>query len=344
MRVLIVKISSMGDLIHALPAVTDAAKAIPGIQFDWVVEKGFSEIPLWHPNVNQVITSSHRIWKKKLWQSVTHNEFIQFVKKLRFKKYDLVIDAQSSVKSAIVTLLARGVRAGMDHASVREWGAHWVYQKKGHVPKKQHAIERLRQLFAQALGYPYSPSLPDAGLRAEQFLMPSLQLATPYLVFIHHTSWPSKCWPENHWRALIQIANSAGYTVLFPWGSDAEKQRAESLVEQQTGAQVLPALSLTEMAGVFAKASGVIGCDTGLGHLAAALAIPTLILYGPTDPELIGVSGERQLALQSTFECTLCYKRKCHFKAPVSEKEKPVCLSQISPEAVWQQFLPLTFR
>lgn len=337
MRVLIVKISSMGDLIHALPALSDAAKAIPGIQFDWVVEKGFSEVPLWHPNVNQVITSSHRAWKRNLWQGGTCKEFLQFVKKLRSKRYDLVIDAQSSIKSSVVTALARGPACGMDRSSVREWGAHLVYRKKIAVPRKQHAMLRLRQLFAGALGYALPNDPPDFAL--DRSTLPKITFPLPkrYVVFIHHASWASKCWPETHWHQLIEIAAADGYAVLLPWGNAAEEERAKRLASNHDNAMVLPRMSISELANILWDANGVVCCDTGLGHLSAALSIPTLTLYGSTDPSLLAIEGNHHIQMQSSFHCVMCYQRACSIAGP--EENKPICLAKILPKSVWNSLL-----
>lgn len=337
MRVLIVKISSMGDLIHALPALSDAVRVFPEIRFDWAVEKGFSAVPLWHSHVDRVITSSHRIWKRNLWQTNTRKEITTFLRDLRSQKYDLIIDAQSSIKSAVVTSLAKGPRCGMDKDSVREWGAHLVYQKKIHVPRQQHAMLRLRQLFAGAFGYDCPTDAPNFGLDSERLPQLSFDLPKRYLIFVHHASWASKCWPEMHWHSLIKLAEQAGYTVLLPWGSANEKNRAERLAFNHENAMVLPTMTLSELARLFLTADGAVCCDTGLGHLSNALAIPTVTLYGPTDPYLLGITGKNQIHLQSTNNCVLCYKRKCSLQE--IEEKKPVCLTEIRPETVWERLI-----
>ncbi len=163
MRVLIVKLTSMGDLIQALPALTDAANAIPEIEFDWVVDEAFAELPLLHPNVKNVIKSAHRRWRKSKWHTLKSGELWRFFKELRLNRYDLVIDAQNNLKSACVTRLARGTRCGMDKASVRERGAHLAYQKTFAIPgnREQHAITRIRSLFSAVLGYPLPQTPPE---------------------------------------------------------------------------------------------------------------------------------------------------------------------------------------
>ena len=165
MRVLLVKTSSLGDLIHSFPALSDAGRAIPGIRFDWLVEEGFAEVPAWHPGVLKVIPIGLRRWRRgwrKAWDS---GELGEFARLLRQQRYDLVIDAQGLIKSALPAVLAHGRRAGLDRVSAREPLSALFYQRRYRVARGQHAVERVRQLFAQALAYPLPADPPDYGLR-----------------------------------------------------------------------------------------------------------------------------------------------------------------------------------
>mgnify|MGYP003604329080 FL=1 len=164
MRVLLIKTSSLGDVIHTLPALTDAARAIPGIQFDWVVEEGFAEIPTWHPAVAQVIPVALRRWRKNLLQTWKSGEWAAFKQRLREGRYDLVIDAQGLLHSALLTRYVDAPVAGLDRASAREPLASRCYDRPCAVAWGQHAVERVRQLFAQALGYSLPQSVGDYGL------------------------------------------------------------------------------------------------------------------------------------------------------------------------------------
>ena len=139
MRVLLVKTSSLGDVIHALPALTDAARAIPGITFDWVVEEGFAEIPTWHPSVGNVIPVAIRRWRKNLWETIKSGEWRRFKQRLRAEKYDLVIDAQGLLKSALLTRYVKAPVAGFDRDSAREPLASRFYQRRLAVARGQHA-------------------------------------------------------------------------------------------------------------------------------------------------------------------------------------------------------------
>ncbi|MDQ8039854.1 MAG: lipopolysaccharide heptosyltransferase I [Rickettsiella sp.] len=303
MHVLIVKMSSMGDIIHTLPAVSDAVNALPNIQFDWVAEEVFTEIPTWHNNVQQVIPIALRRWRKKPWRALQKHEIQQFYQQLRLQHYDKVIDAQGSIKSAITTRMSRGFRVGMDKNSVREKFTDLAYQKKFSVPRKQHAINRLRQLFAQALEYPLPETTAHYGILKERLNLTSMKLDLPdnYVIFVPNASWTAKCWPENSWSLLLEKTAGQQIPVYIPWGNQTEKKRAERLSGNHPYVNVLPALSLSEIAILFSHAKTAVCVDTGLSHLAAALATPTITLYGPTDPRLIGTMGPAQIHLQSNY-------------------------------------------
>ena len=294
MRVLLIKTSSLGDVIHTLPALTDAARAIPGIQFDWVVEEGFAEIPAWHPAVAQVIPVAIRRWRKHPWQTFKSGEWRRFKARLRETKYDLVIDAQGLLKSAWLTRYVQAPVVGLDRDSAREPLASRFYDKTYCVPKNQHALERVRQLFALALGYPLPQGIGDYGLDRASMADAALP---PYLLFLHGTTWASKHWPEHEWRALAEHMNSQGWAVRLPWGNDIEKARAERIASGLEHAAVLPKLNLAGVAKVIAGARACVAVDTGLGHLAAALDVPTISLYGPTLPGKVGAYGRGQIHL-----------------------------------------------
>jgi heptosyltransferase-1 len=297
LRVLLIKTSSLGDVIHTLPALTDAVRAIPGIQFDWVVEEGFAEIPAWHPAVAQVIPVAIRRWRKHLLQTWKSGEWRRCKQRLGEVRYDLVIDAQGLLKSAWLTRYANAPVAGLDRDSAREPLACRFYDQHYAVPKNLHALERTRQLFAQALGYELPPGFGDYGLDRAAMADGSAQ---PYLLFLHGTTWASKHWPEADWRALAERMAGQGWTVRLPWGNETERARAERIVAGIAGAAVLPRLNLAGVAKVIAGATACVAVDTGLGHLAAALDVPCISLYGPTLPGKIGAYGRGQLHLCAT--------------------------------------------
>lgn len=298
-RVLIVKTSSMGDVLHTLPALTDAVQVFPDITFDWVVEEGFAQIPGWHSAVDRVIPVAIRRWRKNWFRRDIRNERRQFREAVQSQTYDAVIDAQGLIKSALlVTRLAHGRKHGYDRHSIREPLASFFYDEKHAVSKTQHAVERIRQLFALSLGYE-KPQTPGDYAIAAHFLNNRTTPAetTPYLVCLHATTRDAKHWPESHWRALFAQLADTDLHIRLPWGAPHEQERAQRLAAGFTHVHVLPKLSLADVAAEIAGAEGVISVDTGLSHLTAALDKPNITLYGPTDPGLIGGYGKGQFAL-----------------------------------------------
>ena len=339
MRVLLVKTSSLGDVIHALPALTDAARAIPGITFDWVVEEGFAEIPTWHPSVGNVIPVAIRRWRKNLWETIKSGEWRRFKQRLRAEKYDLVIDAQGLLKSAWLTRYVKAPVAGFDRDSAREPLASRFYQRRLAVARGQHAVERLRQLFAVALGYDLPKGLGDYGLDVERLV--ELPRTKPFVLFLHGTTWDTKHWPEVYWRDLAQRMGHLGVEVRLPWGNPAEKARAERIANGLNNAVVLPKLNLAGVAKVLASASACVAVDTGLGHLAAALDVPTISLFGPTNPGLTGAYGKGQIHLASDFPCAPCLQKKCTYTPTAQDQQRfdlknewPLCFTRLNPERV----------
>ena len=331
MRVLVVKTSSLGDVLHTLPALSDAAQRLPGISFDWVVEESFVEVPAWHAAVDSVIPVALRRWKHSPLQVLRAGEPQAAVRQLRKQTYDLVLDAQGLLKSAVISRFARGPRAGLDRNSAREPVAARVYHRKIAVPRQQHAVHRVRQLFAAALQYELPASAPDYGIR-QRF---AGQGRDRYLVFLHGTTWPTKHWPEAYWTELARMAAGQGLQVKLPWGSEAERQRAERIAVLHEAVEVLPRMSLGELATLIASASGVVGVDTGLVHLAAALGTPCITLYGSTDPGLIGTLGESQVHMQAQFECAPCLSKKCTFGG--TSAVYPACYETLDPGEVWSK-------
>lgn len=302
MRVLIVKTSSMGDVLHTLPALTDAMRQLPDIGFDWVVEENFAQIPSWHPAVERVIPVAIRRWRQNWFGADIRQQRGEFKRQLRQHHYDRIIDAQGLIKSAmLVTRLARGEKHGLDCKSAREPLASWFYTHRHGIPRQQHAVERIRQLFAASLGYDVPGGRGDYAI-ARCFDPPIDDTAAktaPYLVFLHATTRDGKHWPESHWRELIGLLAPWGFIIKLPWGAPAEYQRALRLSDNYPLVEVLPRLNLSEVARILAGAAAVVSVDTGLSHLAAALDRPNITVYGPTDPGLIGGYGNHQHALQA---------------------------------------------
>ena len=261
MKVCVIKTSSMGDVIHTLPALTDAQKAIPSLSIDWVVEENFVEIPRWHSAVNRVIPIALRRWRKSPFSIQTRNEWKNYRTLLQAENYDAVIDAQGLIKSALFAIrFAQGVKHGYDRQSIREPLASFFYDKKYAISYQQHAVERIRQLFAQSLGYELPQVQGDYGI-ARHFLNQTSE--KNYVVFIHSTTRADKHWEESEWQKLIEkITALSDYEIRLPWGNEQEKARAERLAQVHSNVIVLPKLTLTELAKQLANAKAVVSVDT----------------------------------------------------------------------------------
>lgn len=332
MRVLLLKTSSMGDIIHTLPALTDAGNALQNIRFDWVVENSFAEIPPWHPLVDRVIPVALRRWRKGILSSDTRTGLRQLKKTFNEQHYDLILDAQGLVKSAFLAFLAKGTRVGLDWGSARESLASIAYQKKCTVNFYQHAILRMRQLFSQALNYKLPETAPVFGLTMPP---PSSSLNEKYLVFLHGTTWDTKQWPESYWMQLVDLAGASGYRVKIGGGNPIEVERAERIARHNPIVDVMPYLDIKTMAGLLANAKAAVAVDTGFGHLAAALDVPTVSIYGSTNPAYTGALGKTSIHLATQFACSPCVSRTCTYKG--STLVTPGCYATVPPSMVWER-------
>ncbi len=344
MRILLVKMSSMGDIFHTFPALSDLKQQYPQAEIHWVVEEGFSEIAAWHPAVTRVIPIQLRRWMKHKnrasWQA-----FQAWKKALQQETYDCVIDAQGLLKSGLVSRCAKAVNIhGYDKHSAREAIASWLYHSRYLVATEQHAVERTRQLFAQAFGYTPGVLL-NFGIK-ERFS--HVQKNPQKLVFIIGTSWVTKLWATAQWQTLTQIAIAQGFAVEIIWGSAAEQEIAQAIIDQCPQAtRPHERMSITAIAEKLVEAAGVIGLDTGFSHLAGALETPTIAIYGPTSPSKVGLIGPHTLNLQLTpaLDCMPCHKRQCQW-LPEKSTDTPQCMSAIHAQQAWhnmqQKLTPLT--
>jgi heptosyltransferase-1 len=338
----VIKLTSMGDLMHALPALTDAAAMHPGIEFDWVVDESFAEVPSWHPAVRNIYKSAHRRWRKEFLKTYKGKEVRLFFEQVNSNDYELVIDAQNNLKSAFISLMRKGPIHGMDGSSVAEKPAHWAYKHRHYVDTRLHAITRQRALFAFAMGYGIPDSKPDYGLRENAFTMPALDLPEAYIVLVHNASWKTKLWPNAHWHKLINLAAEDGYSVVLPGGNQEELARAKQIAGRHDNAIALPRLSLSALGGVIRNARGAVNCDTGLAHLTAMIGTPAITLYGPTSDKLIGTTGQHQqhlVAADPPFHCAPCYKRTCHFEK--NRRAMSSCMQAFEPGVAWSELAAL---
>lgn len=291
MRLLLVKTSSLGDVIHNLPVASDIRRRLPDAEIDWVVEENFTEIPHLHPAVRRVLPVAVRRWRKSVFAAATWHEIGTYRRLASADSYDMIIDTQGLVKSALLASQAQGPKFGYAADSAREPLAARFYERRLTVPKALHAVERNRRLAAAALGYTLEDLPLDYGISA-----PPLQAdwlpAGEYAVLLTATSRTDKEWPEEYWRGLGTALIATGLRCVLPGGSATERAHAGRLSQSLGRAVAAPPMNLADLAGLLAGASVVIGVDTGLVHLAAALGRPTLALYCASDPALTGVLAD----------------------------------------------------
>lgn len=283
--IILIKTSSLGDVLHNLPVVADICQHVPDARIDWVVEESLAPLPMLQPRVNLVIPVAMRRWRKSWWQS--HGEMQASCRDLRARHYDLALDTQGLLKSALITRCVPTMRCGFDWKSAREPLASLFYDRTYAVARNQHAVERNRQLAGLALGYT-PQGAPDYGIRAPGLMLPWLP-DEPYAVLLHATSRNDKLWDEQNWIALGNQLHRTGIHSILPWGNEQEKMRSERLSSAISGAICAPRINLDEAAALLGRAYAMIGVDTGLSHLAAALGVPAIGIYTATDPGLTGL-------------------------------------------------------
>ena len=285
-NILLIKTSSLGDVVHNLPVVSDIRARFPHARIDWVVEEAYRDIAGLHPGVRRAIPVALRRWRANPFKGANWREFGQFRRALSGVRYDCVIDTQGLIKSALLARSASGMRHGYAGASAREPLAAKFYDVVHVVSRDLHAVVRNRRLAAMALGYELPAAL-DYGIAVSSGAAPIE--SRPYCVLLHATSRADKLWPEQAWERLGGELARQGTIAILPWGDAPERARSERIASAVPGAVVPPALGVLAMAGLLAGAQAVIGVDTGLTHLAAALGRPVVALYCGTHPGLTGV-------------------------------------------------------
>jgi heptosyltransferase-1 len=291
-RVLIVKTSSMGDVVHALPVVGDILGHYPGAKVDWLVEAPFAAIPQMHPGVSRVLPMSWRKWRDSLFSRATWQAMAELRRELRREPYDLVLDLQGLLKSAVWARQSGAPVVGYDSSSIREPAASWLYQAKAAVSRELHAVQRCRALAAAHMNYAAPVRAPEFGLQVKGGgWLPR----GAYAVIIPNASRKEKLWPERHWVSIGRRMSELGWTPLVCWGRPEEQTLAERIAAGCDG-DVPPFLKVGEMAALLAGAQQVVGLDTGFTHLAAALGRPTLGIYCDHEPGLAGITGPGRVA------------------------------------------------
>jgi heptosyltransferase I len=312
MRILIVRLSSFGDVVHTCPALSDLAHARPEVEIDWLVDESFAGFAGLHPAVGEVMAFAERRlrWPPARWPARLRARS-EVRRRLRARSYDLVVDLQGLLKSALLARLAGAPIAGYDRASIREPPASRFYAHRYAVARDLHAVERNRRLLAAALGYEVPGAPGEFGL-VRDVGPASVSLPDRFCLVVHSASWPSKLWPEASWRRLAETLAAQGLHIVLPWGSEAEKARAGRIAAGSGLAHVLPSrLDGSALAAVVSRARLAVGVDSGLMHLAAALGVPGVWLFGPTDPGLTGPYGGDQTIVRSTCPDAPCRMRDC---------------------------------
>jgi heptosyltransferase-1 len=290
MKILIVKLSSLGDVVHAMPAVQDIRHALPQAQIDWVVERNFAPLVRRCEGVTCVIECELRRWRKAPLSRSARTGWRAFRTELQREAYDAVIDLQGLTKSALVAWLARLAPGGRRFAlanqtegSGYEAPTRWVAHQAFHVKPHIHAMQRSRELCARALGYELSDPeryglLASTG-KAFNAAKNVANQGRPCVALVHGTSRTDKQWPNDHWLALAARLDAAGYDAALLHGTDAEQQTSEMLARRMAHASVWPRLSLDALVDALAGCAGVIGVDSGLSHIAVALDLPHVQIY-----------------------------------------------------------------
>ena len=281
LRVLVVKLSSLGDVVHTLPAAMDIQANLPNTQIDWVVEPSFAPIVKACAAVHRVIACDLRHWRKNIWSQATRLAWRAFLAELHQERYDAIIDLQGLTKSALVSWLARtshkGKRYAMANAtdgSAYERPTRWVADMAIDLEQHIHALTRGRVVCASALKYEVPPTL-RYGLNAGQ----SIHNDKKTVVFVHGTSRADKEWPLANWHELGLRLSNAGYQIVLPHGNEEERLRSVAMVEMIPNALVWPRMSIDNLMQAMAPTAGVIGVDSGLSHIAVALNLPHVQIY-----------------------------------------------------------------
>ena len=285
--VLVVRPSSLGDIVYTLAVVSDIRRQRPELAIDWVAERGFVSLLELCPDVRRVIAFGLRRWRAAPLAASTWRAVRAFGGELRATRYVAILDLQEQVKGALIARVAHGTRHGFDRASIREPIAALFDDVHHRVPRHLHFIERCRRLAGAALGYG-TDAPPRWNLR-----VPSAAPAMPqrpYVMALHATSRDDKLWPEAQWRSVLEAWGRAGFASVLPWGSAAEEARSRRIAQGIAHAIVPPWLALPDVAALLARAALAVGVDTGFTHLAAALGTPTIALFNVTDPARHGVA------------------------------------------------------
>ena len=331
MRILIAKLSSFGDVIHTFPALTDLKAARPEIEVDWLIEEAYAPLVRRHPGVAeaQEVALRRLRWPPSNWPAlIRHRRGLRAA--LRARRYDLVLDVQGLLKSALLSRLAGAPVVGFDKDSCREPSAARFYQRHVRLGGHPHVVEQTRRFFAEAVGYPMPRQRGQAGLPRPTG-RPGEALPERYGLIVHGAAWQTKLWPEERWRNLLHRLTATGRAVVLPWGTVDERQRAERLAQGIPGALPLSRkLDGAEVAELVAGADFAVGVDTGFMHLAAAFGVPGVTLFGPTDADYAMPYGAHQRAVRSDHLDAPCQQVRC-----TRQPHGQCCMREVDTDEVW---------
>jgi heptosyltransferase-1 len=280
-RILLIKMSSLGDVVHNLPVATDIRRALPGAIIDWVVEEQYVPLVRMHPGVNHIHPIALRRWRRGLLSGANWRELAAFRRRLHAQSYDAIVETQGLIKSVLVAKMARGPIYGFGPGTAREPLASRFYDVKLEFPPAAHKILRYRSVAARALGYAIGEAI-DYGIHPTT-ARPAFA-GGRYCVAFHSTARDAKLWAEANWLELIRKLDAAGIACILPWGNEDERRRSERLASAGAKCVVPPRLSIDEMAALIADAAFVVGVDTGFMHLAAALTRPVVGIFCDSNP------------------------------------------------------------
>jgi len=293
-KVLIVRTSSLGDIIHTLPVAYDVKQALPDAQLDWLVEESFADVCSLSPSIDTVVKTAFRRWRKEPFSKSTRLEIRLIKARLREAQYDAVIDTQGLLRSAWAASWTKAKTYGYSRDTIREPLASFLYKETRRMPENIGTVRRYRRMVANCLGYPIDEEHPHFALRAPKTL--PCTLPQTFASLFVSTSQDRKHWQEARWRELLHALKEMSLDAVLFWGNEKEKDRAERIAAGIPSAHVLPRMPIRDVASVIAKSRIGIGVDTGLMHLAAALAIPCVGIWVDTKPENISLIGEGDCA------------------------------------------------
>jgi 3-deoxy-D-manno-octulosonic-acid transferase/heptosyltransferase-1 len=325
MKILIVKLSAIGDVIHTLPALCALRRHLPTAQIDWVVEEAAADLVVGHPDLDRVIVSRRKAWMRDLIDRSRRPgalaEINRFFGELRSTRYDLILDFQALLKSALVVALARGRRKvgfgrGLEHM---EHSYHVLSERIRPPSMEVHALTR-NLMMVQALGVPvaevaYRLPVTEADWTAVELLLANGGIGgnRPLVAINPVAQWPTKLWPEERFALLAdRLLERYDVSVVFTGGSGDRP-----VTERIVGAMKRPALdlsgrtSLKQLAALYKRARLVVSTDTGPMHLAAAVGTPVVALFGPTAPWRTGPFGPGHHIVRAPAPCAPCFKRRC---------------------------------